>query len=76
MIFLMLSIAWAIAVLFYFLKIKRIADSNRVSVFAAPSRYSKAIRSLVKNLHFRILIATIIFILTVLVAFFVGLTSE
>jgi hypothetical protein len=68
--------AWAISIFFYFLRIKKIARSNGVPLFSTPARYNKTIRSLVKNLYFRILIATIIFIVTVVIAYFVEFSSE
>lgn len=68
--------AWGLSIFFYFLKIKRIAKSYRVPLFAGPKRYNKTIRGLVRNLYLRILIATIILIITVLVAYFVRFSSE
>jgi len=67
--------AWAGICIIYLLKLYRIARSYRLPLFALPAKYNKTIRGLVKNLYFRLIIATIIFIITVLLAYFVKYSS-
>jgi hypothetical protein len=71
-----LFVAWAGICLFYLSKLGRIARSNRLPLFAAPVKYNKTIRGLVRALYMRISVATIIFIITVLLTFFVKYSSQ
>jgi hypothetical protein len=67
--------AWAGICIFYLSKLSRIARSHRLPLFASPVRYNKTIRALVRHLFLRLILATIIFIITVLLAYFVKYSS-
>jgi hypothetical protein len=67
--------AWAGICIIYILKLYRIARSYKVSLFAPAVKYNKTIRGLIKSIHFRLLLATIIFIITVLLTYFVRYSS-
>jgi hypothetical protein len=67
--------AWAGICMFYLSKLARIARSNRLPLFASPVRYNQTIRGLVKSLYSRLTLTTIIFIITVVLAYFVKYSS-
>ena len=70
-----LFLAWAGICLFYLIKLAKISRSHRLPLFAAPAKYNSTIRGLVRHLYVRLSIATIIFIITVLVTYFVKSSS-
>lgn len=70
-----LFIAWASSCFFYFLKIRRIAHSNRLSVFSPLSRYNRTLRSMVKRLYIRMLIITLVFFLAIAAVYYMRDTS-
>jgi len=71
-----LFIAWAATCLFYVLKIRRIAHSNKLSTFSPLRKYNKILRVMVKKLYWRIAWLTILFIIGVLITFYVRSSSE
>lgn len=66
---------WAASVIFYLLKIGRIAHSNRLSFFSPLRKYNRTLRLMVKKVYWRIILVTIIFIICVLITFFVRSSS-
>lgn len=70
-----LFLAWAGVCLFYLVRLAKISRSHRLPLFAALGKYNNTIRGLVRHLYLRLSIATIIFIITVLVAYFVKSSS-
>jgi hypothetical protein len=67
--------AWALACGYYMLKLLRIARGKGVSVFSLLSQSRKPSQSRTRRLFLNILVATIILIITVSIAFFVSSSS-
>jgi len=63
--------AWAVSCGYYLLKLLRIARGKGVSVFTLLAQSKKSSHSRTRRLFLNILVATIIFVITVLIAFFV-----
>lgn len=63
--------AWAAACGYYFFKLLRIARGKGVSIFALLAQSRRSSHSRTKRLFLNILIATVIFVITVFIAFFV-----
>lgn len=70
-----LFFAWAGVCFFYLIKLAKISRSHRLPLFAAPGKYNDTIRGLVRHLYIRLSLATIIFIITLFVAYFVKYSS-
>jgi F0F1-type ATP synthase membrane subunit c/vacuolar-type H+-ATPase subunit K len=70
-----LVIAWAISCGYYAIKLLRIARGKGVSVFSLIARSKKSNHSRTRKLFLNIIIATVLFLISILIAFFVNFSS-